>query len=237
MTAKHISPQEINRNLIVYAVCMILAVIGMGYGHVIKAQYPLLRVWDYPAILMLLAGVPFLWVQTQAGIPNFLDNTVSGRQRWVRPALIGAGFGILDVMVIKCLLHPEPYTEWPPFIQPFPYSLFLYFSGAFEIEVFYRLIPLTIMLLAGTWVANGKYANIFFVAGAALTALREPLEQWPDGALWFVVYAWVTGFGMNYCQALYLKNAGFLASLTLRLGHYVCWHILLGIYIQYVELA
>jgi hypothetical protein len=70
-----------------------------------------------------------------------------------------------------------------------------------------------------------------------LTSIREPLEQLPDGEYWFVGYSLITGLLMNYYQAVYFKKAGFLASLTVRLGHYLFWHILLGIYVQYVELA
>ena len=133
-------------------------------------------------------------------------------------------------------MHPEPYTELPPFLQPFPYSIFLYFSGALEIEVFYRLIPITLILLLGKWFSDGKYFNIFLWSAIILTSLREPLEQLPNGEFWFVTYYFLTGFLMNYLQAIYFKNAGFLASLTLRLGHYLFWHILLGLYVQYVEL-
>jgi len=133
-------------------------------------------------------------------------------------------------------MHPEPYSELPPFLQPFPYSTFLYFSGAFEIEVFYRLIPLTLILLLGKWFTNGKYFKIFLWTAIVLTSLREPLEQFPNGELWFIIYTLLTGFLMNFLQAVYFKNAGFLASITLRLGHYLFWHILLGIYVQYFEL-
>lgn len=181
-------------------------------------------------------GYSFLFLQSKANLPNFLEDSISNKQRFLKPFLIGAVFGILDVIIIKIIIHPEQYTELPPFLQPFPYSNFLYFSGAFEIEVFYRLIPLTLILLIGKWLANGKYFNIFLWTAIVLTSIREPIEQFPNGELWFVIYALLTGFLMNLLQAIYFKNAGFLASITLRLGHYLFWHILLGIYIQYFEL-
>jgi hypothetical protein len=133
-------------------------------------------------------------------------------------------------------MHPEPYPELPPFLQPFPYSIFLYFSGAFEIEVFYRLIPLTLVLLVGKWFAGGKYWNAFSWTAIVLTSLREPLEQLPNEEAWFVVYSLVTGFLMNFLQGIEFRKSGFLASLTVRLGHYVFWHILLGVYVEYFEL-
>jgi hypothetical protein len=236
MIKNFISYKGIKFNLVLYSMFLLITVIGINYGNIIKNHFTGLRIWEYQNILFLLTGIPFLFLQTNANLPNFLEDNVSNKKRYLTPALIGAVFGILDVIVIKLVLHPEPYSELPPFLQPFPYSLFLYFSGAFEIEVFYRLIPLTIILLIGKWIANGKYFNAFFWAGAILTSLREPLEQMPDGGMIFVFYSLLTGFGMNFLQAIHYKKSGFLASLSVRLGHYIFWHILLGIYVQYFEL-
>jgi len=230
------SKKEINHNLIIYFSFLLIALVGIQYGNSIKGNFSFLRIWEYQNILFLLIGIPFLFVQTKANLPNFLEKKGSNTQRFLKPALIGAAFGILDIIVIKFLMHPEPYTELPPFLQPFPYSLFLYFSGAFEIEVFYRLIPLTLFFLLGKYVAKGKHFNVFFWTGVILTSLREPLEQLPEGQILFVIYSLLTGFLMNYLQAIYFKKSGFLASLSVRLGHYLFWHILLGIYVEYYEL-
>jgi hypothetical protein len=236
MVTKAIKAKGIFINLAVYGVCLLISVVGLVYGNTIKYNYSFLRVWEYQNILFLLLGIPFLFLQTKANIPNFLETNISNKQRFLTPVFIGAAFGILDFVIIKMIMHPEPYTELPPFLQPFPYSVFLYFSGAFEIEVFYRLIPLTLFLLTGKWIAKGKYFNVFFCTGAVLTSLREPLEQLPDGPVLFMVYSVLTGFIMNYLQAIHFKKSGFLASLTVRLGHYLFWHILLGVYVQYYEL-
>lgn len=228
--------KQIKYNLIIYAAFMLIAVVGIVYGNEIKSNFTFLRVWNYQNILILLLGIPFLFLQTKANLPNLWEDAISNKQRLLYPDLIGAIFGILDIIVVKLLLHPQPYSELPPFLQPFPYSVFLYLSGAFEIEVFYRLIPLTVFLLVGKWYANGKFMNAFFWAGAVLTSLREPLEQLPDEGTLFIFYSLLTGFLMNFLQAIFYKKSGFLASLTLRLGHYLCWHILLGIYVEYFEL-
>ncbi len=227
---------NIRVNIIIYCSFLALGIAGIIFGNAIKNEYSFLRIWEFQNILILLFGVPFLFLQSKANLPDFLDKKVLNTEKFLKPVLIGAAFGILDVWVIKFIMHPEPYTELPPFLQPFPYSIFLYFSGALEIEVFYRLIPITLILLLGKWFSDGKYFNIFLWSAIIFTSLREPLEQLPNGELWFVTYSFLTGFLMNYLQAIYFKNAGFLASLTLRLGHYLFWHILLGLYVQYVEL-
>lgn len=237
MKVNQIPRKEFQRNLFIYGSFLLIAIIGIFYGNAIKEHHAFLRIWNYENILLLLVGIPFLFLQSKAQIPNFLEPSIANKQRFLKPILIGAVFGILDIIVIKLLLHPEPYTELPPFLQPFPYSIFLFFSGALEIEVFYRLIPLTLILLLGKWIAKGKYFDQFSWTAIVLTSLREPLEQLPDGALLFVIYSVLTGFLMNFLQAIYFKNAGFLASLSMRLGHYLFWHIILGIYVQFVELS
>lgn len=199
--------------------------------------YPFLRVWDLGSVLILLAGLPFLFLQKMAGIPDFWDHQIPNRSRIWIPGLIGLGFGILDILIIKGILHPEPYTELPPFLQPFPYSIFLYFSGAFEIEIFYRLIPIVLVLAVFSKIKQGKYLNQAFWGIAFLTALREPLEQWPSGETWFIGYALISGFAMNFIQAIYFRKVGFMGNLSLRLGHYLMWHILLGVYVEMVELG
>lgn len=188
-------------------------------------------------MLLLLVGIPFLFLQKKAGLPYFWEGAVTHRSRFLYPAIAGIVFGLLDVIVWKIILHPQPYTELPPFLQPFPYSIFLYFSGAFEIEVFYRLIPLTLILLFGKWWKQGKYFHGFVWAGTVLTSLREPLEQLPDGGFWLITYSLLTGFLMNWLQAVWFKKAGFLASLSVRLGHYLIWHIGLGVYVEMIELG
>jgi hypothetical protein len=228
--------KEIKQNVLTYLVFVFIAIVGIAYGKTLVGHYQFLRRWDFQNILLLSLGIPFLLFQAKAALPDFWQNNISNKNRFLVPVLIGVVFGIFDIIVFKIILHPQPYTELPPSFQPFPYSIFLYFSGAFEVEIFYRLIPFTLILLLGKWYKNGKYFKSFFWAGAILTALREPLEQLPADGWLLILYSFVSGFLMNFLQAVWYKKAGFLASLSIRIGHYLCWHILLGIYIEHFEL-
>lgn len=223
-------------NLISYLFLLLICLSGILYGRSIQEDYAFIRLWDYKNLAWMFLGIPFLFLQKRAGIPDFWDSKISNKSRLYNPLAIGLIFGILDVMVIKYLMHPEPYSELPPFLQPFPYSVFIYLSGAFEIEVFYRLIPLTLMALLGKHLFSGRFLNYFIWTGIIASSCREPLEQWPEGHPAFVLYAVLSGFLMNLIQAVFLCRSGFMASYALRLGHYLIWHILLGIYVQYLEL-
>lgn len=225
------------KSILIYVGMLSICGLGIWYGNNMVEPYPMLRIWEWSNVLILLIGMPFIFLFEKAKIPQFLDPRVSSKNRFLIPILIGLFFGILDVWIVKFILHPEPYSELPPFLQPFPYSILLYFSGAFEIEIFYRLIPITLGLFIASKIKNGKYLPQTFWILAVLTALREPLEQFPSGEIWFVVYALISGFAMNFLQAVYFKKAGFLASLNIRLGHYLLWHILLGVYVEMVELS
>ncbi len=228
---------EHSKNLYTYMLLLLLAGIGILYGKSITPLEGNIRLWDLTNILILGIGIPFIFLQDKASLPNFWQRGIPQRNRFIIPFCVGLFFGLLDVIVFKVILHPEPYQQLPPFLQPFPYSIFLYVSGAFEVEVFYRLIPLTLFMLLGAHYKKGRYMTAFFWTAAILTSLREPIEQLGDHSLLITIYSLLTGFVMNLLQAIYFRKSGFLASLTLRLGHYFFWHILLGVYVEYLEIS
>lgn len=228
----------LKQSLLIMAGLMLLPLVCVVYGQQLSQHMEGIRVWGWMDAAILLIAFPLLFLQRQAGLPDLVQPGISGRFRTWLPLATGMLFGLLDVIVIKMILHPEPYDTLPPFLQPFPYSIFLFGSGALEIEIFYRMLPITILLLlVGKFLLKGKHDTAIFWVVAVLTALREPLEQWQSGPIWFMFYAFITGFGMNLLQAVYYRRAGFLAALMVRFGHYLLWHILLGLYVEYVELA
>lgn len=215
-----------------YAAFLLLAAVGIVYGNTLHDPWPGLRLWDWSDWAWLLAGIPFLFLQAKAGLPEVWDERQRLRNRLYFPLGYGILFGLADLIIIEHILPHPPHSTLPPYTQPFPYSVFLYGSGGFEVEVFYRLIPITLgMLFLQRW-REGRFAQAGFVTLAILTALREPLEQWPSGPAWFVAYALASGFAMNMLQALLLRKLGFAAPVAVRMGHYLIWHILNGILIQ-----
>jgi hypothetical protein len=220
------------RSAVFYAGFLLLAASGIVYGNSLQGRWPGLRLWDWSAWAWLLAGIPFLFLQAKAGLPEVWDERQRLRDRLYFPLAYGILFGLADLIIIEHLLPHPPHTTLPPYTQPFPYSVFLYGAGGFEVEVFYRLIPITLgMLVLQRW-RGGRYGEAGFVTLAILTALREPLEQWPSGPAWFVGYALASSFAMNMLQALLLRRNGFAAPVAVRMGHYLVWHILNGILIQ-----
>ncbi len=213
-----------------------IVVVTIVYGQWLVGTGIEVRQWDWSNLLFILPIVPLLFLQQQATLPT-VETIQTKKNGWLSTAVVGMIFGFLDVLVIKVILHPQPYTELPPFLQPFPYSIFLYTSGALEIELTYRLLPLTLFLLLEKWMFKGRYRKAVLIFLGIVTSLIEPVMQFPDGVWWLIVYATVSGVAMNAWQFRSFLQYGFLGSLAVRLGHYLVWHIILGIYVQFVELG
>ena len=116
-------------NLSIFLGFLLIAFLGILYGNEIKASYNSLRIWSAENLLWLVLGVPFLFLQSYVGIPNLYQPSISNKIRFAQPIFIGALFGILDILVIKIIQHPQAYTELPPFLQPFPFLYFYIFLG------------------------------------------------------------------------------------------------------------
>lgn len=223
------------KEIIIGFILLFIVITTIIYGNALIISKPNIRLWNWNNLLLILPLLPLLMMQEKASLPS-IDTINKKKNGWVSTFGIGMIFGILDLIVVKIILHPEPYTEMPPFLQPFPYSLFLYSSGALEIELYYRLIPITILLFINQSFFKEKYRNGLIVILAIITSLIEPIQQFPSGALWFVIYATISGIAMNVWQFKSYMKYGFIASLAVRLGHYLVWHILLGLFVEFVEL-
>ncbi len=221
--------------LIVGGILIFVVITTIIYGNTIVLSKPNIRLWNWNNLLFILPLLPLLMMQEKASLPS-VDTINKKKNGWLSTFGVGMIFGLLDLMVVKVIMHPEPYAEMPPFLQPFPYSIFLYSSGALDVELYYRMIPITVVLLLNQFYFKGKYRSGLIVALAIITSLIEPIQQFPSGALWFVIYATISGVAMNAWQFKSYIQYGFIASLAVRLGHYLVWHILLGLFVEFVEL-
>jgi hypothetical protein len=218
-------------------ILLLWPIITILYGNAIHDQYAFIRQWTWSNLLWIALAFPFLLFQERVGLPSWHGKGIPVVKKWLIPAAIGLGFAILDVLVIKVIMHPEPYETLPPYLQPFPYSVFLYPSGALDIEIFYRLIPITLAAWAGKQWFSWKNGQKILWTVVILASFREPLEQLPGGPAWLIAYSFLSGLAMNLVQGICMVRYGFLSALAVRIGHYMLWHIGLGIYVQYVEHA
>ena len=227
--------KKYSNELLAGFILLTVVIITVLYGASLEQDGIAVRRWNWNNLLLVLPVIPLLFLQQKASLPAI--QTINEKKNgWLSTFGVGMLFGLLDVLIVKFIMHPEPYKELPPFLQPFPYSTFLYSSGALEVELYYRMIPLTVFLLINTFLLKKKFRNIFIIVLGIITSLIEPIQQFPGGALWFVFYATISGVAMNAWQFRSYLKYGFAASLAVRLGHYLIWHILLGIYVEFIEL-
>ncbi len=187
--------------------------------------------WNILVIWLFALGALFL--QRAAGFPEWMDTRVNNKSRFLLPLWIGFLFGVADLVVYELILQHPPYKELPPFLQPFPHSIFLYFCGAIYVDVLFKLLPMTIVMAIARRFGSAKIAEIVFWISASILALYEPLEQIPDGSVALIIYAIVSGFAFNLLAIIFLRKYGWFAALMVRWGHYLLWHILLGIYVEF----
>src|SRR5437868_1863073 len=189
-----------------------------------------------------IAGVVGIWLSHRTGFPAAWDSRVSNRDRLFYPMVWGIGLGV-GLVAHDLVFHwTAAYKEIvgaPSFnaLAPFPGPLLFYSGGAIIVEVFYRLLPIPLLLwLVSNLALRGRYRESTFWVLAALTSLIEPATQ-DLAALQRpgLEAAAVTVFGidyvLNFVQAVMFRRYGFLAAIVTRVSAYVVWHVIYGNYI------
>ena len=200
---------------------------------------PRVQLFAPPAILIVgLAGLAGVWLSHRTGFPPAWDASVPARWRFAYPSLIGVAIGVF-------LSLADVGTHWTatfstpgggPFNAPFPGSLLFYPGGAIIVEVFYRLIPIPlVMFLVSNLLLRGRWQQQVFWVMAALTSLIEPASQdLPDlrtGTEVAVGLNFIADYALNLSQAVMFRRYGFLASIILRVAMYLVWHVAYGNFI------
>ncbi|ADB38792.1 hypothetical protein [Spirosoma linguale] len=226
------TPSQVS--LILYGAFVLYTVVTWLAGQWLSSQHvPNLRLFGPDDVGLVALGFLGIYLAPRAGFADGFDWRVSNVERWTMPLLLGLGFAVADLAVFKLVLHSEPVTQLTPFMQPFPYSVLLFGSGALYVECLYRFlpIPLLIALVGLMWPKYGRSEWLFWVL-ALLSSLVEPLEQLITDSPALIAYSFGTGYAMNLLQAVYFRRYGFLAALCIRLGHYALWHVAFGAWVE-----
>src|SRR5216110_914887 len=189
-----------------------------------------------------VAGFIGVWLSHRTGFPAAWDARISVRDRLLYPILWGIGIGVALVvhdLVFHWTAAYKDIVGAPSFnaLGPFPGPLLFYSGGAIIVEVFYRLLPIPLLLwLVSNLALRGRRREGVFWALAVLTSLIEPATQ-DLAALQRpgLEAAAATVFGIDYVlnlvQAVVFRRYGFLAAIVTRASAYVVWHVIYGNYI------
>jgi hypothetical protein len=202
--------------------------------------------WSTITLYAVLGSVGVL-LSMITGFPDALDRAISNRQRFVIPLLVGAGLGVLAILIDQ-FTHGTKFVEMQSgeasFNIYFPASLFVYSGGIVMIEAIFRIFTIPFFLwLISNLILRGRGQERTFWILAFVLSLFEPATQ-GLGILFlkpstdplmllltqFLPY-FVTNYPLNLGQAAFFRKYGFLASFTMRLGFYVMWHVVYGNFI------
>ncbi|MCU0352586.1 MAG: hypothetical protein MUD08_02430, partial [Cytophagales bacterium] len=137
---------------VVYLSLVLFCIVTLFVGqHLAGKGTPNLRLFSWDGVGLVAAGFIGIWLAPRTGFADLLDWRVSSWQRFGQPFIVGLGFAVADVAVYKLVIHPEPITALTPFMQPFPYSVLLFGSGALYTDCLYRLIPMPVLM----WLIGG----------------------------------------------------------------------------------
>jgi hypothetical protein len=227
---KSISPSvKAYFGLFVFVIVLRVLLFFVHVEYVLPAQEQMVSI---PSLVVVFAlGLIGLRLATKAGFTEMWDSGVDNRQRFLVPAIIGLGFGILSVIID--LLQPLGGE-----IQiKLPASLLVYPIGGILEEILFRLLLTTFLIWFFSKVLfRGRWgAQVFWVVAIAIGLLYSFLQigQYsvltglPVDLLTFSRFLVI--IGAYFVVAAYLfRKYGFLAAVSMRLADYLVFHILWG---------
>lgn len=191
--------------------------------------------WYFLLLWTVLGSIGIL-LAIKSGFAQPWDKSISLALRFYYPILIGLSLGTLAVRV-------DSQTHWADWVAqqlkiatihiPFPASLPIYLGGAIIVEIVYQIFPIALLYFLISKVIMKKDSPVVFWVLAVLTSLLEPagsISLYKHSLVAAVLV--VSHDAVNLSQAWFHKTAGFISALLVRVGYYLIWHILWGLWQQ-----
>jgi hypothetical protein len=179
-------------------------------------------------VLAAALGFVALKLAQRTGFPDMWDEEISNQQRFVIPVLFGLGFAVIQIILVTLVLRLDI-----PMVK-FPLSIPVYLFGGIILEIFYRLIPMVLLVwLISNLLLRKRWQEQVFWVVAILLCLVEPVMQTigmyqmgiiTDILLTAILFVFV--FAGNLIPTYFFRKYGFLAAIVWRLTDYLIWHII-----------
>jgi len=185
-------------------------------------------------------GLVGLLLTKKIGFPGLWDKKISNKQRFLIPGLLGAGIGLLFIIIDKLL---GPLTSFGPFPHPaFPASLIASITAGIGEEIIFRLF----LVSFGVWLISfvifkKRWQNVIFWIVAVFSALYFSAGHLPSVMILkgystpLQIPALVLGeiFVLNSVLSLpaaYLfRKNGILAAMMVHFCTDIVWHVIYGL--------
>jgi hypothetical protein len=166
----------------------------------------------------------------RTGFTDMWVAEVSHVRRFVTPALVGAGIGVITILFD--LVEPlgnESLIKFPASLVAYP------LAGILE-EIIFRLFLTTVlvwiisnMLFSGRW-QESVFLSVSVFLGVFYTIVQLGSYGEVAGSLDVMIVArFFTVIAVDFIMAAFFyRRYGFLAAISMRMGDYFVWHILWG---------
>lgn len=226
---KRISPSVIVYLLLFVVIIILRALISLFPSGQTASQ--IINLTDTLSIVVIwLLGWVGVYLAPGTGFAGMWQDGVTQRKRFLEPALIGVGIGVLSV--ILDLLQPLVIQE----SIRLPASLVAYpLAGIIEEIVFRLFLTTTLvwifsnMLLRGNWQEVVFWVvNVFLGVFYTFSQLIQYENLFTTVNLFIVAHFFVMVALYFILAAYYYRRYGFLAAISMSMGNYLVWHILWG---------
>jgi hypothetical protein len=216
--------------LILFVVIIILRLL-INLFHSGQTASQIINLTDTLSIgVIWLIGWVGVYLAPGTGFTGMWQRDISQRKRFLEPALVGAGIGILSV--ILDLIQPLASEE----LVGIPASLVAYpLAGIIEEIVFRLFLTTTLvwiisnMLLRGNWQELVFWAvNVFLGVFYTLSQLTQYDNLFASVNLLTAAHFFVMIALYFILAAFYYRRYGFLAAISMSMGNFLVWHILWG---------
>ncbi len=209
----------------------------------LPASKPVLAVVNIFIILTLYGGLGLLGLRLsqKLGFPELWDPKISNRQRFLVPALIGAGIGIFFILV-DAILSPFYSSLGPLPHPPFPTSFVASAVAGIGEELIFRLffIPFWVWLISYVALKQRRQNQVFWIitifsalifASAHIPSIMVLFGLKKIGGIPFALLSEIVLLNgvVSIFAAYYFREFGFLAAVGIHFWTDVIWHVIWGV--------
>ncbi len=175
-----------------------------------------------------LVGWVGVYLAPGTGFAGLWQVDISNVKRYLIPALVGMGIGLLTVVFD----YIEPIGALS--LIKFPASLVAYpLAGILEEIIFRLFLTTTLVWIISNMLLKGRWQEAVFWGVSTFLGIFYTISQvdlynnlvgevdWPTLAHFFVSIA-----AYFILAAYFYRRYGFLAAISMRLGDYLVWHII-----------
>ena len=208
----------------------------------LPASKPVLAVASAAIVLVLYGGLGYLGLRLspRLGFASLWDSSLSNRQRFLIPAIVGVGLGVFFIIADTAFRHASSLDPLPH--PPFPTSLIASATAGIGEEIVFRLffVPFGVWLVSYV-ILRRRWQNQLFWAVSVLSAIVfaaahipsmmiilgfEAISEIPAGLMAEIVL--LNGV-LSLFAAYYLRKSGFLAPVGIHFGTDIVWHVIWGL--------